>query len=116
MLIKGNFAQLEGLAAQIASTVARVEQEMDTWRTTAGATSADWLDQAGGQFSEISAAWHETRVYREFCHSASSRCDVPRAYRELRDSPAVIGERSDVCAASTSLLPRSARRVTSGSV
>lgn len=59
MLIKGNFAQLDDLAAQIMSTVARVQQEMDTWRTTSGATSADWLDGAGGQFGEISAAWQQ---------------------------------------------------------
>lgn len=59
MLIKGNFAQLDDMAAQIVATVGRVQQEMDTWRSTSGATSADWLDGAGGQFGEISAAWSQ---------------------------------------------------------
>ncbi|MBK1789093.1 WXG100 family type VII secretion target [Prauserella cavernicola] len=59
MLIKGNFGQLDDLASQIMATVGKVESEMDSWRSTSGATSADWLDRAGGEFSEISAAWQQ---------------------------------------------------------
>ncbi|MEV4757347.1 hypothetical protein AB0J86_19830 [Micromonospora sp. NPDC049559] len=59
MLIRGNFSQLDGLADQIVNTVARVQQEMDTWQSTSGATSADWLDGAGGEFEEISRAWQQ---------------------------------------------------------
>ncbi|WP_158848871.1 WXG100 family type VII secretion target [Saccharothrix deserti] len=85
MLIKGNFAQLEGLAGQIASTVARVEQEMDTWRTTSGATSADWLDSAGGQFSEISAAWHQVSTAQQAMLQAL-RGGVDKANGELQQA------------------------------
>lgn len=59
MLIKGNFTQLEGLAKHIQETMARIAQEMDTWRTEAGATSLDWLDQAGGAFGEVNEAWQQ---------------------------------------------------------
>lgn len=85
MLIKGNFAQLEGLAAQIAATVAKVEQEMDTWRATSGATSADWLDQAGGQFGEISAAWHQVSSAQQAMLQAL-RGGVDKANAELQQA------------------------------
>ena len=57
MLIKGNFGQLDGLAKQIEGTMTNVEREMDTWRTEAGIASLDWLDQAGGAFTEVNEAW-----------------------------------------------------------
>ncbi|MCE6996010.1 hypothetical protein LZG04_14525 [Saccharothrix sp. S26] len=59
MLIKGNFTQLDGLARHIEETMTKVSQEMDTWRTEAGATSLDWLDQAGGAFGEVNDAWQQ---------------------------------------------------------
>lgn len=65
MLIKGNFGQLDDLANQIMATVGRVQQEMDTWGTTSGATSADWLDRAGGQFGEVSAAWQQVSTAQQ---------------------------------------------------
>lgn len=85
MLVKGNFSQLEGLAHQIAATVAKVEQEMDTWRTTSGATSADWLDQAGGQFEEISAAWHQVSTAQQAMLQAL-RGGVDKANAELQQA------------------------------
>jgi uncharacterized protein YukE len=57
MLIKGNFGALDGLTEQIQATVGRIQEEMDAWGKTSGATAEDWLDQAGGEFSEVSAAW-----------------------------------------------------------
>ena len=57
MLIKGNFGQLDGLTQQIVATVGRVQDEIDTWGTTSGATQQDWLDNAGGEFTGVSQAW-----------------------------------------------------------
>ncbi len=57
MRIKGDFGQLDGMVEQIQATVGRVNEEMDTWSRTAGATSEDWLDRAGGEFGDVSAAW-----------------------------------------------------------
>lgn len=65
MLIKGNFGQLDGLATQIMNTVARIQDEMDTWRTTAGATSNDWQDGAGGQFDEVNQAWAQVSAAQQ---------------------------------------------------
>ncbi|HEV7973963.1 hypothetical protein [Amycolatopsis sp.] len=65
MLIRGNFSQLTDLASQIMATVKKVEQEMDTWQSTAGATSADWLDGAGGKFGEVSAAWQQVSTAQQ---------------------------------------------------
>ena len=59
MLIKGDFGQLDGLTDQIRSTVGRVQEDMDDWGRTAGATSQDWLDRAGGEFTDVSAAWSQ---------------------------------------------------------
>lgn len=59
MLIKGNFGQLDAMADQIIATVGRVQGEMDQWGSTAGATSADWLDSAGGEFDQVNAAWKQ---------------------------------------------------------
>jgi hypothetical protein len=38
---------------------------MDTWQSTAGATSADWLDGAGGKFGEVSAAWQQVSTAQQ---------------------------------------------------
>jgi uncharacterized protein YukE len=57
MRIKGDFGQLDGMVEQIQATVGRVQDEMDAWTRMAGATSEDWLDRAGGEFGEVSAAW-----------------------------------------------------------
>src|SRR5689334_14831103 len=65
MLIKGNFGQLDGLASQISSTMGLVQQEMDTWRTTSGATTADWLDRAGSEFEEVSRAWQQVSAAQQ---------------------------------------------------
>lgn len=59
MLIKGNFSELHRLTDQIRSTVGRVDQEMSTWQTMSGQTAEGWQDQAGGQFTEVSAAWQQ---------------------------------------------------------
>lgn len=64
-LIKANFGGLTDLTNQIRNTVTAVNQEMDTWRSTAGATSADWLDNAGGQFTEVSAAWDQVSAAQQ---------------------------------------------------
>lgn len=64
-LIKANFGGMSDLTNQIRNTVASVNQEMDTWRSTAGATSADWLDGAGGAFGEVSAAWEQVSAAQQ---------------------------------------------------
>jgi predicted NUDIX family NTP pyrophosphohydrolase len=85
MLIKGNFGQLDDLANQIMATVTRVQQEMDTWSTTSGATSADWLDRAGGQFSEVSAAWQQVSSAQQAMLEAL-RGGVQTANNELQQA------------------------------
>ncbi|HLL69437.1 MAG TPA: hypothetical protein VK453_27525 [Micromonosporaceae bacterium] len=85
MLIRGDFGQLDDLAAQIMATVGRVEQEMDTWSTTSGATSADWLDRAGGEFSEISAAWQQVSTAQQAMLEAL-RGGVQTANSELQQA------------------------------
>jgi hypothetical protein len=65
MLIRGNFTQLDDLATQIMNTVGRVQQEMDTWRTTSGATQQDWLDRAGGEFTAVSQAWEQVSTAQQ---------------------------------------------------
>ena len=59
MLIKGNFGAMSGMADQVRATVGNVQTEMDTWGTQAGATTADWLDGAGDQFTEVHQAWQQ---------------------------------------------------------
>ncbi|GAA2427712.1 hypothetical protein GCM10010191_45780 [Actinomadura vinacea] len=64
-VIRGNFGQLDDLAQQIMNAVGRVQEEMDTWRSTSGATEADWMDAAGGQFAEVSAAWQQVSTAQQ---------------------------------------------------
>jgi len=85
MLIKGNFGQLDGLADQIVATIGRVQQEMDTWGSTAGATSADWLDQAGGQFDEVNAAWNQVSQAQQVMLDAL-KGGVQQANQELQQA------------------------------
>jgi hypothetical protein len=47
------------------NTVGLVQQEMDTWRTESGATAADWMDRAGGQFTEVSQAWQQVSAAQQ---------------------------------------------------
>ncbi|MGQ0840899.1 WXG100 family type VII secretion target [Actinokineospora sp.] len=92
MLIKGNFGQLDDLAGQIMRTVGQVQQEMDTWGTTSGATAEDWLDRAGGQFSEVSAAWHQVSTAQQAMLEAL-RGGVDRANGELQQALATATAR-----------------------
>ncbi|MDA3647198.1 hypothetical protein LZ318_12945 [Saccharopolyspora indica] len=85
MLIKGNFGQLDDLAAQIMNTVGKVQQEMDTWQTTSGATSSDWLDGAGGQFTEVSQAWNQVSTAQQQMLEAL-RGGVVKANGELQQA------------------------------
>lgn len=57
MLIKANFGALDDLTNQIKQSLSNIQNEMDTWQNTAGATSANWLDHAGGAFGEVNQAW-----------------------------------------------------------
>jgi uncharacterized protein YukE len=83
MLIKGNFGQMDALAEQVAATVGRVQAEMDTWGTQAGATTADWLDGAGDQFAEINAAWKQVSESQQVMLEAI-RSGVQQANVELQ--------------------------------
>jgi predicted NUDIX family NTP pyrophosphohydrolase len=85
MLIRGNFGQLDGLAEQIVSTVGRVQQEMDTWQTTSGATTADWMDRAGTEFEEISRAWQQVSAAQQAMLEAL-RGGVQTANNELQQA------------------------------
>ncbi|HEY3710577.1 MAG TPA: hypothetical protein VGL64_14440 [Amycolatopsis sp.] len=85
MLIKGNFGQLDSLSSQIMGTVGKVQQEMDTWRTASGATANDWLDQAGGQFSEVNQAWQQVSTAQQDMLTAL-RGGVVKANGELQQA------------------------------
>jgi predicted NUDIX family NTP pyrophosphohydrolase len=92
MLIKGNFGQLDGLAQHIVSTVGRVQQEMDTWQSTSGATTADWMDRAGSEFEEISRAWQQVSAAKQAMLDAL-RGGVQTANNELQQALASASAR-----------------------
>lgn len=92
MLIKGSFGQLDDLSSQIMSTVGKVQQEMDTWRQQSGATQADWMDRAGGQFGEVSAAWHQVSTAQQSMLDAL-RGGVQNANQELQQALASASSR-----------------------
>ncbi|GAA0522733.1 hypothetical protein GCM10011581_33820 [Saccharopolyspora subtropica] len=50
------FGALDALSMNMNSCVQGVQQSIDSWRQVSGMGEADWLDQAGGQFAEISRA------------------------------------------------------------
>lgn len=50
------FGALDGLSMNMNSCVNGVQQSIDNWGQASGMGQADWLDQAGGQFAEISQA------------------------------------------------------------
>jgi hypothetical protein len=50
------FGALDGLSSSMNGCVSGVQQSIDSWRQASGMTEADWNDQAGGQFAEISRA------------------------------------------------------------
>lgn len=85
MLIKGNFGALDAMADQVQATVGRVQAEMDSWASQAGATSADWLDNAGDQFSEVNAAWKQVSESQQQMLQAI-RSGVQQANQELQQA------------------------------
>ncbi|GAB3586189.1 hypothetical protein GCM10027445_64650 [Amycolatopsis endophytica] len=50
------FGALDGLSSSMNGCVQGVQQSIDSWGQASGMTESDWLDQAGGQFAEISRA------------------------------------------------------------
>jgi uncharacterized protein YukE len=83
MLIKGNFGALDAMAQQVNATVGRVQAEMDTWATQAGATTADWMDGAGDQFTEVSAAWKQVSESQQLMLQAI-QSGVQQANQEMQ--------------------------------
>jgi hypothetical protein len=57
MLIKANFATLDGLVGQFRATAGLVDADMAGWAKAGSAAEADWLDQAGGEFAEVRRRW-----------------------------------------------------------
>jgi uncharacterized protein YukE len=85
MLIRANFGQLDGLTEQMLGTIGRVQQEMDAWAAMAGATTEDWLDNAGGEFEGVNAAWKQVaEAQREML--AALRGAVQVANDEMRQA------------------------------
>jgi hypothetical protein len=85
MLIKGNFGQIQDLASYVSSTMAKVQQEMDTWHTASGATAQDWMDNAGGQFTEVSQAWNQVQTSHQAMLNAL-HAGVGKANMELQQA------------------------------
>lgn len=56
------FGALDGLSASMNGCVQGVQQSIDSWGQATGMAQADWLDQAGGQFGEISRACQQVMV------------------------------------------------------
>ncbi|WP_249124074.1 hypothetical protein [Saccharopolyspora erythraea] len=50
------FGALDGLSTSMNGCVSGVQQSIDSWGQASGMAGTDWLDQAGGQFAEISKA------------------------------------------------------------
>lgn len=61
VFVKAEFGGVEGLAAQIANTVASIDQEREDWRLSANAARIDWLDQAGGDFGIVADQWDKVQ-------------------------------------------------------
>jgi uncharacterized protein YukE len=69
MAIRGSFSQLGDAAQQILQTAGLVNQEMETWKREAGQAEANWLDNAGGEFGNVNAAWQQvSAAHNEMLH------------------------------------------------
>ncbi|MFC4003778.1 hypothetical protein ACFS2C_10405 [Prauserella oleivorans] len=56
------FGALDGLSMNMNGCVQGVQQSIDSWGQASGMGQADWLDQAGGQFAEISRACQQVMI------------------------------------------------------
>ncbi|WP_020666165.1 hypothetical protein [Amycolatopsis nigrescens] len=50
------FGALDGLSSNMNGALQGVQQSIDSWGQASGMTQADWQDQAGTQFADISKA------------------------------------------------------------
>jgi uncharacterized protein YukE len=64
-LVKADFGMLDDLSTQLRNTLQAIQQEMDSWAQTVGVTGAAWLDGAGEQFGEVSAAWNQVSAAQQ---------------------------------------------------
>jgi hypothetical protein len=53
------FGTVEGLMAQVRTTHGAVLNDKETWMQTAGVSAQDMLDNTGGRFTEVNAAWNQ---------------------------------------------------------
>jgi hypothetical protein len=58
-LKKCEFGSVEGLLASVQSTHAGVVADKDAWMRTVGVTAQDMLDNTGGRFTEVNAAFDQ---------------------------------------------------------
>jgi hypothetical protein len=58
-LKKCEFGTVEGLLGQVQTTHGAVVADKEAWMRTVGVTAQDMLDNTGGRFTEVNAAWEQ---------------------------------------------------------
>lgn len=59
---KCEFGTVEGMLGQVQSTHSAVMADKDAWLQTVGLTAQDLMDNAGGRFTEVNAAWDQVTL------------------------------------------------------
>ena len=64
-VVKADFGMLDDLGTQLRNTVQAIQGEMDGWARAVGLAGAAWLDAAGAEFGEVSAAWDQVSMAQQ---------------------------------------------------
>lgn len=56
---------LDDLSAQLRNTLQAIQGDMDAWAKAVGVAGAAWLDGAGAEFGEVSAAWDQVSMAQQ---------------------------------------------------
>ncbi|MEU0091540.1 hypothetical protein [Kribbella sp. NPDC006257] len=59
---KCEFGTVEGMLGQVQATHSAVMADKDAWLQTVGLTAQDLMDNAGGRFTEVNAAWDQVTL------------------------------------------------------
>jgi hypothetical protein len=64
-IVKADFGMLDDLSTQLRSTLQAIQTDMDNWARAVGLAGAAWLDGAGAEFGEVSAAWDQVSMAQQ---------------------------------------------------
>ena len=64
-LVKADFGMLDDLSSQLRNTLQAIQADMDSWAQAVGLAGAAWLDGAGAEFGEVSAAWDQVSMAQQ---------------------------------------------------